>query len=309
MPEISLTELRNILKGLSELDLNAVSYDEVMKIINSELVLPVLVTEIHKGHYIERIRINKPDQIFTSKNELSYRTDLENIKTFGRANSPGKSMFYGSVISSPIPLPRIVALSETDELLRSREKGTVDKDIVMTVSKWRINENISLAEMVFKKDRIPTTPEIEKAYNFHLALFRESMPEEEVQKLISILEFYSEEFAKPEIARDCDYKISAAYAESAFNNGSVQGIIYPSVRTDYEGSNVALLPKTVDECLQFEEAIITLVQIRGKKVFLDNLYRTGLVDVDQLKWYEMEQASQKVKDDFFNGNSWQNIKE
>jgi hypothetical protein len=301
MPEISYSELQSRLQKLRNMDLSTTPYREIIDAINSKIVLPVLITEVRVGNYIERIRINKEGEIFTSKKELSYRTDLENIKTFGRANSPGSSMFYGAVISSPIQLPRIVALAETDELLRSQEKGTVDKDLIMTVSKWHITKNMRLAEMVFKKDRIPTTPEIEKAYNFHLKAFRENMAEEEVQKLISILEFYSEEFARSTICSDTDYKISAAYAESAFKNGRVQGIIYPSVRTDYEDSNVALLPATVEHHLQFEEALIIHVQIKGKKVFLDNLYRTGVVaaDATDFGWYKMESASQEVKNQFF----------
>ncbi|QJD97691.1 RES family NAD+ phosphorylase [Mucilaginibacter robiniae] len=301
LPEITLSDLKKRLDQLKKLNLSIISYPEIIDILNKEIILPILVTEVRAGNFIERIRINKGDEIFTTKQELSYRTDLENIKSFGRANSPGSSMFYGAVISSPIQLPRIVALAETDELLRSQEKGKVDKDILMTVSKWKITKNMRLAEIVFKKNRIATTPEIEKAYQFHLKAFRKNMPEEEVQKLISILEFYSEEFSKAEITTDADYKISAAYAESAFKTGNVQGIIYPSVRTDYEGSNVALLPKTVDEHLQFEEALIIHVQIRKKKVFLDNLYRTGIVatDTNILGWYKMESASEEVKNKFF----------
>ncbi|WP_304066833.1 RES domain-containing protein [Pedobacter glucosidilyticus] len=301
LPKINLNNLKKCLDRLRKLDLSIISYPEIIDIMNKEIVLPILVTEVRAGNYIERIRINKEDEIFTSKQELSYRTDFENIKTFGRANSPGFSIFYGTVISSPIQLSRIVALAETDELLRSQEKGKVDKDIFTTVSKWKITKNMRLAEMVFKKDRIVTTPEIEKAYQFHLKVFRENMQEEEVQMLISILEFYSEEFAKADIVTDSDYKISAAYAESAFKTGSIQGIIYPSVKTDYEGSNVALLPKTVDEHLQFEEALIVHVQIRGKKVFLDNLYRTGIVEanVNDLGWYKMESASEELKNKFF----------
>ena len=301
MPKISYDEIKSQLQKLKDMDLSTIPYNEIINAVNTDIVLPILVTEVRAGNYIERIRINKGDEIFTSKKELSYRSDLENIITFGRANSPGTSIFYGAVISSPIQLPRIVALAETDELLRSKEKGKVDKDIIMTVSKWQIIKNMHLAEMVFKKDRIATTPEIEKAYKFHLKAFRENMPEEGVQKLISILEFYSEEFAKSEITMDTDYKISAAYAESAFKSGSIHGIIYPSVRTDYEGSNVALLPKTVDKYLQFEEALIIHVQIKGKKVFLDNLYRTGIVDANanDFGWYKMESASQEVKNKFF----------
>ena len=273
----------------------------IIKIINSDIPLPILISQIHAGNYIERIRINKNDEIFTKKTELSYRTDLNNISRFGRANSPGSSMFYGSVISTPISLPRIVALAETDELLRSKEKGKIDKSFIITVSKWKILEDIRVAEMVFMKNRIKSTPEIEHAYNFHLKNFRANMPEEEVQKLVAVVEFFSEEFAKASVDFDTDYKLSAAYAQIALRSGSVKGLIYPSVRTDYEGSNLALLPEVVDENLLLEEAIIVHVKIKGKKVFLDNLYRTGELPTDAVNfnWYEMKSAQQGVKDKFF----------
>jgi hypothetical protein len=301
MSEISYDELQSRLERLKALDLSTVDFNKIIDLINSDVPLPILISQIHAGHYIERIRINKGNEIFTKKRDLSYRTDLENISTFGRANSPKSSMFYGAVISSPINLPRIVALAETDELLRSKEKGTVDKDFIITVSKWKILQDIRLAEMVFMKNRIATTPEIGHAYNFHLKTFRENMPEEEVQKLVSIIEFFSEEFAKSTIDSDTDYKLSAAYSEIALKSGIVKGLIYPSVRTDYEGSNVALLPEAVDNNLQLEEALIIHVQIKGKKVFLDNLARTGelQMDVADLNWYRMKSAPQEIKDKFF----------
>ena len=127
------------------------------------------------------------------------------------------------------------------------------------------------------------------------------MPEQEVQKLVAVVEFFSEEFAKADIDFDTDYKLSAAYAQIALKSGSVKGLIYPSVRTDYEGSNVALLPEVVDKNLHLEEALIVHVQIKGKKVFLDNLYRTGELSADAVSfdWYQMESAPQEVKDKFF----------
>lgn len=299
MPEISYNELQTRLQSLKDLDLSITPFSEILDIINSDILLPILISKIHAGHYIERIRINKAGEIFTKKTELSYRTDFNNISTFGRANSPGFSMFYGAVISSPINLPRIVALAETDESLRN--KGKVDKNFIITVSKWKILQDIHLAEMVFMKNRIATTPEIGHAYNFHLKNFRENMPEEEVQKLVAIIEFFSEEFAKSDIASDTDYKLSAAYSEIALKSGIVKGVIYPSVRTDYEGSNVALLPEVVDNNLHLEEALIVHVQIKEGKVFLDNLARTGhlAIDAADLNWYKMESSSQEIKEKFF----------
>ncbi|MEJ7736367.1 MAG: RES domain-containing protein [Chitinophagaceae bacterium] len=301
MPEISYSDLQLRLQKLKDLDLSTVPYNEILNTINSEMVLPIVITEISAGNYIERIRINKDGEIFTSECELSYVADPKKITTFGRANSPASSMFYGSVISTPINFPRIVALAETEELLRSNNKGKTDKDLIITLGKWQIAENMLLAEMVFKKEVIKKTPEVKKAFDFHINSFREDMPETEVQKMILLLEFYSEEFAKAEIRSDTDYKLSAAYAESAFKRNIVQGIIYPSVRTEYEGSNVALLPNTVDNHLHLEEAIMIHVQIKGTKVFLDNIYRTGELTrkKEKFDWYEMNPASKEFKDTFF----------
>lgn len=179
-PEINYQELLSRLRRLKALDLSAVTFDKIIAMINSDIPLPILISQIHAGHYIERILINKGDEIFTKKTQLSYRTDLNNISMFGRANSSKSSMFYGEVISSPINLPRIVALAETDESLRSEEKGKIDKNLIITVSKWKILNDIRLAEMVFMKNRIKKTLEIGHAYEFHLKNFRENVPEQEL---------------------------------------------------------------------------------------------------------------------------------
>ena len=67
LPEINLNDLKKRLDQLRKLDLSIISYPEIIHIINKEIVLPILVTEVRAGNYIERIRINKGNEIFTTK--------------------------------------------------------------------------------------------------------------------------------------------------------------------------------------------------------------------------------------------------
>lgn len=241
------------LRQLRKLDAAALPFAEVKAIVKAGFVMPLL-TRIHAGHYVERVRLNKDESVFLTPAELGYIRDLSKIKDCGRANGSGSSIFYGSVISSKVSLPHIVALAETEELLRGKEKGKRDKKLVMTISRWRIEKDMVLAEMVFSKSALEQQPEVRKARDFHLRLMRQQFPEPTVQAFVQLQEFFSEEFGKANIKASHDYHMSAAFAEVLYELGVAQGIIYPSVRTDMAGSNVALLPGTVDGHLRLEEA-------------------------------------------------------
>ena len=69
------------------------SYIYIKNILNSiELVIPCIIYP--KGSKFVRCRINEDDNFFNQISDLSYRTDIQNIKNFGRANEPGQSVFY-----------------------------------------------------------------------------------------------------------------------------------------------------------------------------------------------------------------------
>ncbi|MNY71208.1 hypothetical protein D3C86_2094980 [compost metagenome] len=62
-----------------------------------------------------------------------------------------------------------------------------------------------------------------------------------LKQLVTILEFYTDRFSR-RAGRHTDYKISAAFAEQVCKIAGIQGVIYPSVQTEFEGMNVALTP-------------------------------------------------------------------
>jgi hypothetical protein len=66
--------------------------------------------------------------------------------------------------------------------------------------------------------------------------------------------FFSNEFARNDIktGENLKYKISASYANYIWSNTHLKGITYPSIKSNYLGQNVALLPDIVDKYLKLE---------------------------------------------------------
>lgn len=118
----SVEELKEIIASIEEADLSLTSYNKLVNALTSLQFVPFVTTLLKKGHTIERARINKPGEIFSSESQISYRTDYPNIKSYGRANVPHFSLFYGAIESDTIKHPRFVNLLETSEIFRNLEK-------------------------------------------------------------------------------------------------------------------------------------------------------------------------------------------
>jgi hypothetical protein len=281
--------LEKIVTELKAADLSNISYQKIFyTLLNEVRSIPFVTTKLKSGYHIERARINKPGQVFKSERELSYRTDFENIKSFGRANYPGQSLFYGAIKTDHVQYPRIVNLFETSEMFRSGDKEKKE-EFVMTVGKWRIKNDIEVVESVFNKPNIQNIPQIKKAYDHHMAKITSDLGDK-AKDVEYILEFFSDEFAKNNIKSPDDYKISAAYTEMAINFKNFAGVAYPSVRTNYEGFNVALAIPAVETHLQLEVVAMFKIYKRGPESFMDNLaYATELGPLNsEFKWINME---------------------
>ena len=266
----TIEQINKVLTELNELSLQDVSYDTIFEKLATELkIIPFVTAILKKGHYIERGRINGQEQIFNSESELSYRTDNENIKDYGRANCPNQSMFYGAVKSEFIDYPRIVNLFEISGLFRDGDL-IADGEFIFTVGKWMIKEDFEVVEIVFDKKTIERIPEIKKAYEYHLENLKRDFPDK-IEEFSTVLEFFSNEFAKTDISSDNDYKISAVYTNMAIDNRGHNGVIYPSVRTEGQGRNVVLPISTVDKYLELEKVAMFKIVKRGASAVISNI--------------------------------------
>ena len=107
-------------------------------------------------------------------------------------------------------------------------------------------------------------------YQYHYNNIKADFPDQ-IDEIEFLLEFFSDEFAKKDIKDDSDYKISAAYTNIAINNRNYAGVLYPSVRSDYQGYNIALTIPAVENCLDLELAAMVKIHKNKNETLMENI--------------------------------------
>ena len=245
---------------------------------------------LRKGWYIDRVRVNKPGEVFTRYDQVSYIHDnevLDKFVGFGRANEPRQAVFYGSIISPQIELPRSVAYFETSELLRNLDNYKNCEE-VFTLSRWRILEDIEVVEMIFSDEALKVNQLTQLSLKNQIKNYKHLPLANHYEQQ---LKFFSNEFARSDIKKgeSYKYKITAAYTNYLWRNSSLKGITYPSVASNYLGQNVALLPEAVDKHLKLESVGMFKFEKRnGVNLPIDSFQiATNLGDnQSNFKWYD-----------------------
>ncbi|OYD43598.1 hypothetical protein [Sphingobacterium cellulitidis] len=174
---------------------------------------------------------------------------------------------------------------------------------VITVGKWRIKEDFEVVEMVFNESNIENIPQIRSSYEYHIDRLKKEIPDK-IEDIEFLLRFFSDEFAKKGIQSDSDYKISAAYTEMATTFRNLSGVTYPSVRTEYQGFNVALTIPAVETFLDLEVVAMFKVYKKGEHTFVDNLaYATELGDLkSNFNWIDIQGTDEEMINKIFLGD-------
>jgi len=197
------------------------------------------------------------EDFFQNIQDLSFIPDhkLELIKEFGRVNKPNQSMFYASTNEN-------TACIETFSKGLNMRKLLKKKKLFIAVGVWHIEKPLALAQMISPIKYLNTLNNTETI----TAQKKENIiaNNEYIRKLISneeqykIWNFFSEEFAKNEITNHNDYKLSNYFADRVFNKNkqfniktNIDGVYYPSVASNYQETNIVLLPKIVNTKLKF----------------------------------------------------------
>jgi hypothetical protein len=263
-------------------NINNYTYEEINQIL-SKLIphVPIIIYQSDKiprsdkGLYrdpsiIYRARPNKPldkdstmEMPWTRISEISLVPEKEKEKiVFGRANKEKQSRFYASndyqvacyeVIWHKFPLK----INEKDQKL--------------TVGKWKIIKPLNLAYIPYSINYLS------KILNYGIKIQKDIYKiiedeKEQINNLLqiqksdinrdkSIIEYFSNEFAKLEINCKNDYFLSNFYCDQVFEkcpneNGilDIDGIIFPSVSFSYEYYNIVLHPRSMLK-IKFIEAM------------------------------------------------------
>jgi len=258
-------------------NLENVKLEEIKKIISESIrQVPIATAFLHKDSFIDRVRVNKGGNLFTKEDEISYIKDqnvIDNYLTqYGRANKPHQVMFYGAVDSTEIPQQRLTSILETSDLIKNPEAVNVEGELI-TVSRWRVLEEILVIEIVFDDKAIANNPDTKRAFEYQMKKIAHHPLREMGLRQI---QFFSSEFAK-EIENNWDYKISVAYTDLLLhdrklilNGFPIEGIAFPSVPSGYKGQNIVLRPEMVDKKLKLEVVSTHRIHKNKMKTFINN---------------------------------------
>lgn len=255
-------------------DLSSVDYDEIYDLLKNGIQkIPLSLAKVKANINIDRVRKNKNSELFTNISELSYIKDKyvidKFLTTFGRANLPHQVMFYGALQTSHIAQQRLTAIAETSSLFRVPNQNCIEGE-VYTVSRWEVQNEFLVVEVVFSEYALANNSDIRKAFeNQKKFLEAHNLPKEDLEFHLEFLKFISEQFSK-KVNNPDDYKISAAYTNLVLLHPDVNGVAYPSVQTDYFGVNIVLPPEIVDRILKPTVCSTQIVYKNGLHTFIAN---------------------------------------
>lgn len=256
---------KDIIAELNKIDLSLYPYDEVKKLVY-QFKPKILTITIPQRELIVRMRsgTNIYERI-----EVSYRPANKNTIP-QRATLPFKTAFYGTFTHTDDPslYCRITALSECSKLCRNGvlSEGTEP----FTLSYWETMEPIHFA--IFAYNTIyPNVTKNKLLNNSKIELNKRLSTYNSEEEAVVYLKYVSEQFAKPVIPdNNHEYIIPATIADTLMYGNKIEGIMYPSVRTEGEyGMNVALRPDIADNKLKLTDVYeIEYIQNAGRGCFI-----------------------------------------
>jgi len=265
----TIERIEEIIRELKSFDLESTDENLIFKKIQELVFIPFPTAMLQNTFYVDRIRLNQGDKLYSSEEQISYRRDETNIEKYGRANLMKQSLFYGAFESENIRHPRFVNLIETSEIFREIAKHEdLDVKFYATLGRWELKKNTEVLEVIFSEDFLKSE-ENKRAFDYHYKNLKRDLPDFE-ERFKLILEFFTSEFSKKTIKSHHDYKLSSMYFNLSLNSSpNIGGVKYPSVKSDYLGYNLALLPEFLDE--NFELANVSLLEIdkKGKNTVVD----------------------------------------
>ncbi|MBK9638542.1 MAG: hypothetical protein IPO63_12285 [Bacteroidetes bacterium] len=241
---------------------------EVKRLIRKLGKVAVVAMHLHPGKRIIRARPNYNGEKFSKVSELSYKPGRYNLK-FQRASSPRMTMFYGSLIPdfyrpNEILNARVIGCFESIPLIRENQNSGVQ---VISFGKWIVTKKISLCAIVFHKNFLLKNS-FANELNSGYEEFVKRYPDFEKDSLM-VSSYFANYFANNKIADDYDYIMSACFTEMAVEKGFA-GVLYPSVRGEGHGFNVAIHPYFVDSAMELEAVGQSTIYKLGTELFLDN---------------------------------------
>ena len=189
---------------------------------------------------------------------MSYPKDVSKIKNFGRANEPGQGFFYCNDNKN-----QSTGMSEAMSIFRGKKES---KEEILTIGAWNLLENLRLAMILPSKENVGIHKEFDEMKKF----YNEYEDSKEYADLINLNEFLANEFTLDVEKDKSNYKITCAYSNYIKDQfPKVDGIIYASIKSEFEGTNIVLWPEVVEKKVEFFAARKRLIKRVSENTFIE----------------------------------------
>jgi len=299
-------DITKIIEQLRDLDLSKYPKDEILSLLDRVGNIGFVIVSFNRGKSVMRARPNYNGERFERKIDYSFKPQECN-KTYQRASTPNQTMFYATTIPDNLQPGelgnmRIIGVAETIPMLRDKSKSGYQK---LSFGRWEVIDEINLLAIV-QKDKYSEASSYTKELADGYRQFIKDTPGDLSAKSLEFTTFLADEFSKENIEGDYDYMISALFTELVTKKG-LDGVLYPSVRTEGMGFNIAITPEATSklelhvagECSLYKLKDLTvvgndaIVELKGneeefKLVEIERhekecLARLGVRSIDDLK--------------------------
>jgi len=249
---MAIEEIKDAITKLKSLDLSSSPINDINSLFKVFGKVSVIEYNFHPGKKIIRARPEDDQWPYLTRSAHSYKPQQFN-KTYQRASTPNRTMFYGSIIPEELDKDdldneRVVVTTEALPWMREEKNCGVKR---IAYSRWEVTDDIRMVAVLHNKQFYNSSSHTRKLIaDFERNL--EQYPEiKEASLLVS--KYIASEFGKEEIRSDHDYLISALYTEMVIRHG-FEGILYPSVRMGGQGFNIAITPDASKDKLRLVAA-------------------------------------------------------
>jgi RES domain len=238
--DASFSRLAELVGGQSD------AFDKIVPIVK-EIIDTARLAEgmLRSGKLLYRARINEAGRQFSSKDEISYIRDCTLIKTYGRANRPGRSLFYCSDD----------AMTAFLETIDSRLRANLNDEGSVTIGCWRVIRPVHRVFLVLNSsDTLLRAAPPESDAGKALRYLSENKDRWDHQLWSKALDYLVTRFAE-RVTHPRQYQITSAIFDVLIGDEPSGGITYPSVLSEALGINWALLPGLCDAQLKLVDVV------------------------------------------------------
>ena len=267
MTEREISEFNLLLNTFNKIAVNGindVSEKWILSVLDQSLPLFTHLIVHYEFETLERITVN--NRILGTNKRIKEIKFLkyplaEKVTKYGRCNLPKQSVFYGSTMF-------MTAMSE----MQPRVGDLITKSI------WKLKEKHALKLCpIFHIQPTNGTFNL-NSYNLEQDFFelvKRDFPENLQEVVVNLSKFIAFHFSKfVHHKRNKDYLFSAFFANkilNEFNNGTIEGIMYPSIKSHLSFENVAIKTAVFDkyyDLLEVHESVVKKDPSDGDKGYL-----------------------------------------